>query len=166
MMGVSGCGKTTIGRAWADRLGCPFYDGDDFHPAQNVAKMATGIPLSDADRKPWLDRLAELIADHLDKGETAVVACSALKKSYRERLRVSDQVQFIYLKGDFDLIWERMQQRKNHYMKAEMLQSQFDVLEPPDATDAIIIPVDRSVEECVAMIARATKDAAQGLNRF
>lgn len=162
MMGVSGCGKTTIGRAWANRLGCPFYDGDDFHPAQNVAKMANGIPLTDADRAPWLNRLAALIAEHLERGETAVVACSALKKKYRERLRVSDQVQFVYLKGDFDLIWERMQQRKDHYMKAEMLQSQFDALEPPDDAAAIIIPIDRSVAECVQMIAQTASATGEG----
>ena len=93
--------------------------------------MAGGIPLNDVDRAPWLARLAALIDEHLHRGETAVLASSALKKRYRDQLRVSDQVTFIYLDGDFDLIWQRMQIRKDHYMKPEMLRSQFAILEPP-----------------------------------
>ncbi len=106
--------------------------------------MARGIPLDDTDRAPWLATLAELIQDHLDRGETAVLACSALKKRYRDLLRVSDQVQFIYLDGDFDLIWQRMQARQDHYMKPEMLHSQFEAIEPPEEDEAIAIP-DRPV---------------------
>jgi gluconokinase len=152
VMGVSGCGKTTVGRALAVRLDCPFYDGDDFHPPENVAKMARGIPLDDADRAPWLARLAALLQNHAAKGETAVLACSALKKAYRDRLRVSDQVKFIYLHGDFDLIWQRMQQRANHYMKADMLHSQFATLEAPTIQEAWTINVTLPMGEILNQI--------------
>ncbi|MCA9971378.1 MAG: gluconokinase [Anaerolineales bacterium] len=148
-MGVSGCGKSTVGQALAARLGCPFYDGDAFHPPANVAKMAAGEPLTDADRAPWLDRLADLIAESLARGETAVVACSALKKAYRDHLRVSGRVQFVYLHGEFDLIWRRMQARQGHYMKADMLRSQFAALEAPAAAEAWRIGVDTAVDEIV-----------------
>jgi len=156
VMGVSGCGKTTVGEALAAHLSCPFYDGDDFHPPQNVAKMAGGIPLNDADRAPWLAILAALIQEHLDRGETAVLASSALKKRYRDQLRVNDQVQFIYLDGDFDLIWGRMQDRQDHYMRAEMLQSQFEALEEPDEDEAIKVPIDQSVDDILAQILHKT----------
>jgi len=153
IMGVSGCGKSTIGEALADVLNCPFYDGDDFHPPENVAKMASGNPLNDVDREPWLAALHDLLLAHSEKGETAVLACSALKKKYREQLRAgNDTVVFVYLQGDFDLIWERMQMRQNHYMKAEMLQSQFDTLEVPDELEALIVPITRSVEDIVSTI--------------
>jgi len=152
VMGVSGCGKTTIGKALATHLNCPFYDGDDFHPPENVAKMAEGIPLEDTDRVPWLAHLAALIQAHLDKGETAVLACSALKKQYRKQLQVSQHIQFIYLDGSFDLVWQRMQARQNHYMKADMLHSQFETLEQPEANEAIIIPIDQDVADILAMI--------------
>lgn len=152
VMGVSGCGKSTIGQALADKLDCPFYDGDDFHPPENVAKMASGWPLNDEDRAPWLARLARLLQEHLDRGETAVLACSALKRKYRELLRVNDQVQFIFLEGSFDTIWQRMSARKDHYMKAEMLQSQFDALETPTTDEAIIISIDQSIEAMLLQI--------------
>lgn len=152
MIGVSGCGKTTVGMALAEKLGCPFYDGDDFHPPENVAKMASGRPLNDDDRFPWLARLHDLLAGHAAKGETAVLACSALKKKYREQLQVNGQVQFIHLQGDFDLIWQRMQARQNHYMKAEMLQSQFDTLESPGADEAFTIDIDQDIESILKQI--------------
>ena len=152
IMGVSGCGKTTMGEALAAYLGCPFYDGDDFHSPQNVAKMAAGIPLNDGDRAPWLDTLAALIQEHLDREETAVLASSALKKRYRDSLRVDGRVQFIFLDGDFDLIWERMQARQDHYMKAEMLRSQFDALEAPGEEEAIRVPIDQSVNDILSQI--------------
>jgi gluconokinase len=155
IMGVSGCGKTTIGEALAAALDCPFYDGDDYHPPQNVAKMASGVPLDDADRAPWLAILAGLIQEHLDRGETAVLACSALKKSYRDQLRVSPQVQFIHLEGDFDLILSRMQDRQDHYMKPEMLRSQFATLEPPAETRAITISIDATIDNILAQIVQA-----------
>jgi len=153
IMGVSGCGKSTVGQALANALNCPFYDGDDFHPPENVAKMASGNPLNDDDRAPWLAALHDLLLAHAQKGETAVLACSALKKKYREQLRAgNDTVIFVYLQGDFDLIWERMQMRQNHYMKAEMLQSQFDTLEVPEKQEAFIVPATCSVEDMVDTI--------------
>lgn len=152
VMGVSGCGKSTIGQELAAALDSPFYDGDDFHPPQNVAKMARGEPLDDDDRAPWLARLADLIADHLARGETAVLACSALKRRYRDQLRVSDAVRFIYLVGDFDTIWARMQARSGHYMKPEMLHSQFAALEAPAVDEALPVAVDRPVTEIMPLI--------------
>lgn len=151
-MGVSGSGKSTVGQALAERLNCPFFDGDDYHPAANVAKMAEGVPLNDEDRAPWLAALAALIKGQLELGETAVVACSALKRSYRDQLRVSDKVLFIHLQGDFDLIWKRIRARDDHYMKEEMLQSQFDALESPDESEAITVPIDQDVEATLAEI--------------
>jgi len=152
VMGVSGSGKTTVAKALAKQLGCVFYDGDDFHPPENVAKMAGGQPLDDADRTPWLARLASLIQRHAQRQETAVLACSALKKRYRDELRVTDQVRFVYLEGDFDLIWQRMVARAGHYMKPDMLRSQFYALEPPGADEAISIPISQSVDEIVTSI--------------
>ena len=153
VMGVSGCGKSTVGQVLAQRLGCPFYDGDDFHPAENVAKMSQGIPLNDDDREPWLNRLADLIEEHLLRGETAVIACSALKEKYRKRLkRGQENVVFVYLRGNFDLIWQRMQQREGHYMKAEMLQSQFDVLEEPDPDTAVVVNIAPDIDSIVSEI--------------
>lgn len=152
VMGVSGCGKSTIGKALAARLDCPFYDGDNFHPPENVVKMASGVPLNDNDRYPWLARLHDLLAEHVAVGETAVLACSALKEKYRDQLRVNDETCFIFLHGSFDLIWERMQKRKDHYMKAEMLQSQFDTLEPLSADEALMIGIDQDVESILELI--------------
>ncbi|MBK8905805.1 MAG: gluconokinase [Anaerolineaceae bacterium] len=159
LMGVSGSGKTTVGQALAARLDCPFYDGDDFHPPENVAKMASGTPLNDADRAPWLARLAELLEKHGERGEKAVLACSALKQKYREKLRVSQQVQFVYLAGSFDLIWQRMAERTNHYMKADMLRSQFAALEPPKVDEAIYVSIDQDVDEIVDQILKAADEA-------
>ena len=155
VMGVSGCGKTTVGEALAAHLNCPFYDGDDFHSPENVAKMASGVPLNDTDRAPWLASLADLIRDHLARGETAVLASSALKKRYRDQLRVDDRVRFIFLDGDFDLIWGRMQARQDHYMKAEMLRSQFEALERPDENVAIRIDIDQDVSDILQQVIEA-----------
>ena len=158
VMGVSGSGKTTVGRLLASHLSCPFYDADDFHPAENVAKMAAGIPLTDADRAPWLDGLHDIISRHLRAGETAVLACSALKKSYRDHLRQGyEDVCFIHLDGRFDLIQQRMQRRQAHYMKPEMLQSQFAALESPDDHEALIISIDKPVERIVQEIVTKIK---------
>lgn len=158
VIGVSGCGKTTVGQALAAHLECQLYDADDFHSPQNVAKMAAGEPLNDEDRGPWLATLAELIAEHVDRGETAVLACSALKRSYRDQLRVSERVQFIYLEGNYDLIWQRMLERRSHYMKPEMLRSQFEALEPPRASEAIIVPIDQKVDDILAQILLAIRN--------
>ncbi|MCB2209652.1 gluconokinase [bacterium] len=132
-MGVAGCGKTTLGKITAEALGVHFYEGDDFHPPENVEKMANGIPLNDDDRAGWLAALATIIREGLAQGESGVMSCSALKEKYREQLRVdADRVKFIYLKGSYDLIRGRMAAREGHYMPPELLQSQFDTLEEPE----------------------------------
>lgn len=128
--GVSGTGKTTIGSGIADRLDLPFFDADNFHPKENIEKMSQGLPLDDGDRLPWLRALAELLVRSEPTGG-AVLACSALKESYRELLKVQENMHWIHLKGDRDLIWRRMLARKNHYMKAGMLDSQFATWEEP-----------------------------------
>lgn len=132
IMGVSGSGKSTIAEKVGQKLGLPFYDADDFHPITNVEKMANGQPLNDADRQPWLEILAKNLANwEHEKG--AVLACSALKETYRQTLASKVKtINWIYLDGDFDLILNRMNQRKGHFMKAEMLQSQFEALEIPN----------------------------------
>uniref|UniRef100_UPI0025860F45 gluconokinase, GntK/IdnK-type n=1 Tax=Algoriphagus sp. TaxID=1872435 RepID=UPI0025860F45 len=128
--GVSGTGKTTLGTLLAERLRLPFFDADHFHPAENIAKMSAGHPLNDEDRQPWLQALADQLLTSEQKGG-AVLACSALKNWYREKLSVSDNLRWIHLTGSRDLIWERMLARKNHYMKAGMLDSQIAVWEKP-----------------------------------
>lgn len=159
VMGVSGCGKTTVGQALADALGATFYDGDDFHPPENIAKMSSGMPLNDSDRQPWLERLRDLISEHVAQGKGIVVACSALKASYRDVLREgNDSLRFVFLDGTFDMIWERMQAREGHYMKAEMLQSQFDALEPPGHGEAIRVDVDQSLDLMMGVILAALVD--------
>jgi gluconokinase len=132
LMGVSGSGKTTIGRELSATLGWKFYDGDDFHPRANVEKMSRGIPLDDDDRRSWLEALRELILSCLQREESAVLACSALKESYRDYLLVDQRVKLVYLKGDYALIRERIRQRPGHYMKPELLDSQFAALEEPE----------------------------------
>lgn len=151
LMGVSGCGKTEVGKGLSETLDWPFYDGDDFHPQANIDKMSQGIPLNDDDRRPWLERLHALIVERLDRNESLIVASSALKAKYRQILRGDrESVKFVHLVGSFDLIFTRMQQRSGHYMKAEMLQSQFADLEPPQ--HALTISIDKQVGEIVAEI--------------
>lgn len=153
VMGVSGCGKSSLGRALAEQLHCPFYDGDDFHPAANIAKMSAGVPLTDADRWPWLKALQAVMAKHLQQGETAVVACSALKKSYRDLLRQAGEgVYFVHLAGEFDLLWERISTRPGHFMPAHLLQTQLATLEPPTPAEALILPITLSVPEMINLI--------------
>ncbi len=129
--GVSGTGKTTIGSDIADTLDLPFFDADNFHPAENIEKMSLGFPLNDEDRLPWLQALADLLVKS-EQNDGAVLACSALKESYREILKVQKDMYWIHLKGDRELIWRRMLARKNHYMKASMLDSQFATWEEPN----------------------------------
>ncbi|HEY4688526.1 MAG TPA: gluconokinase [Anaerolineae bacterium] len=155
VMGVSGSGKTTVGRLLAQRLGWPFYDGDDFHPAANIAKMRSGIPLTDEDRANWLTTLADLLRSLIADGRSAVLACSALRRAYRDQLRVaSTAVQFVYLKGSYDLIVERMSSRSTHYMKPNMLASQFAALEEPRG-DALTVDITLPPEEIVDQVVRA-----------
>jgi len=157
IMGVSGSGKSTVGSRLAAELGAPFYDGDDFHPPQNVAKMAQGLPLNDADRSPWLARLRDLIAQHLARGESAVVACSALKASYREQLgQGTPGVRLVYLHGSPELLRARMAARQGHFMKAQMLESQFATLELPSAQEALILSAEKGVADLVEQIRSAT----------
>jgi gluconokinase len=147
-MGVSGSGKTTIGRGLAGELGWRFYDADDFHPRSNVEKMARGVPLDDEDRAPWLESLRDLIRLCLGRGESAVLACSALKRSYRAYLLIDENVKLVYLKGDYELIDERLKNRRGHFMKSKLLNSQFTALEEPERglTVDISLPPEKIIE--------------------
>jgi gluconokinase len=152
LMGVSGAGKTTIGARLAAALGWPFYEGDDFHPPANVEKIRRGEPLDDADREPWLAALARLVLDLAASGRSAVLACSALKASYRDRLRAPGVV-FVWLRGSDDLIRERLLARHDHFMQATLLPTQLAALEPP--VDAIVVDVDAAPDVLVARIRAA-----------
>jgi gluconokinase len=150
-MGVTGAGKTTIGRTLASSLGWEFHDGDDLHTEASKRKMHLGIALDDCDRAPWLRALRKLIQAMLSEGRNAVVACSALKQSYRDELVVDpDLVKVVYLKGTKQLIAERLRNRTDHFMNQALLPSQFDTLEEP--SDAIIIDVSRAPEAIVTLI--------------
>ena len=157
LMGVSGCGKTTVGKSFSKDTGWLFYDGDDFHPPENVAKMAAGLPLDDRDRLPWLKNLHQLIQDHLSNNLSVILACSALKKSYRDILQGDEgyPVKFVYLRGSFDLIYQRMTAREDHYMKPEMLRSQFAALEEPER--ALIVDAAEPVGEIITQIKNSLK---------
>jgi gluconokinase len=149
IMGVSGSGKSTLGKALAGELGWVFFDADDFHSVENIAKMSAGIPLADEDRIPWLASLNRRLASTLDQGHHPVLACSALKEKYRSQLLGGTQgVAVIYLKGSYELIRSRLLAREGHYMKENMLQSQFAVLEDPQ--EALVLdvgmPLDRMLD--------------------
>jgi len=151
VMGVSGSGKTSVGKSLAEHFAWDFYDADDFHPPENVGKMANGIPLNDSDRAAWLASLHDLISSSLKQNRPGVLACSALKEHYRQQLMKGiDGVQLIYLKGSYDLIWSRVSARKDHYMKPQMLQSQFDTLEEP--SNALTLDISLSVENILQAI--------------
>lgn len=158
IMGVAGSGKTTIGQAFADRLALPFYDADDFHPQANIDKMSQGSALTDIDRKPWLERLHRLIAEHRIIGSSAVLTCSALKRHYRDILRGPyTDIRFVYLDGRFDLIWQRISQRSDHFMAPTMLQSQFDSLEAPGVDEALIIPIDQPIDRVLEQLIQTVR---------
>jgi gluconokinase len=152
VMGVSGVGKTTIGTRLATLLGWRFIDADEHHPAENVAKMAGGTPLTDDDRSPWLDRLNALLREKEALGESAVLACSALREAYRQRLTKDlRSARIVFLHGDENLIRARLAQRQHRYMPASLLSSQFAALEPP--ADALRIVVSGTPESCVDAVA-------------
>ena len=152
VMGVSGCGKSFVGKLLARALGGVFADADDFHPPANIEKMACGIPLTDTDRWPWLETLREQIVSYWSSPACYVLACSALKQSYRDRLRSDDSqemLNFVYLKGTKELIRQRMEQR-HHFMPLALLDSQFDTLEEPQ--DAIVVNIELPPDEIVKII--------------
>jgi gluconokinase len=157
VMGVSGSGKSFIGTRLADALALPFIEGDQLHPEANVAKMSAGIPLTDEDRWPWLDRVGEALKAATRNGGGAVAACSALKRTYRDRLRefAGPRLRFVFLSGSRDLLLQRMTARKHHFMPATLLDSQLQTLEPPTNEDGVVtIDVDATPEAIVAAAVR------------
>jgi len=149
-MGVAGSGKSTVGRAVAEDLGWNFYDADDHHPPQNIAKMSSGEALTDEDRAPWLSALRDVRDGVLDRGESVVLACSALRADFRDQLLGSTDAMLVYLEGERDLIERRMGSRRGHYMGPELLESQFDAMEEPE--DAFVVDVARDVLTIVDLI--------------
>ncbi len=150
LMGVAGSGKTSVGLALSDRMGIPYRDGDDLHPAANVAKMRAGVPLTDEDRWPWLDRVAEA----LRRDAPLIVGCSALKRIYRDRLRAgAGEVRFVHLAGSRDLIAARMAARTGHYMPLSLLESQFAALEAPGPEEGVTVPIDQPLATLADTIA-------------
>jgi gluconokinase len=152
VMGVSGCGKTSVAEGLAAALGAAFIEGDSLHPAANVEKMSRGIPLSDADRWPWLDTIGGAMAAALGEGRGVVVSCSALKRVYRDRLRqaAGGSLAFVFLKGSRDLLMVRMAARRNHFMPVSLLDSQLATLEDPSGEEGVVtVDIDRSIESIV-----------------
>ncbi len=151
VMGVSGCGKSTVAEALARRIGGVYLDADAHHPESNIRKMSNGIPLDDEDRRPWLEQLNQLLRDEAARGRPVVLACSALKEQYRDVLRAGlPELRFVHLHGTYDEVMVLLRRRKGHFMKPGMLASQFAALEPP--ADAIRIPVLLPCEEQVRQI--------------
>jgi gluconokinase len=158
VMGVSGVGKTTIGQALAEALGWRFLDADDYHPPENIAKMAAGMPLDDADRRPWLAKINEALVKIQSERSSAVLACSALKESYRQQLaRGVRELEVVYLHGSFELIHQRVNGRRHRFMPATLLESQFAALEPPER--AISVDVSMPIGKSVSLVkARLKRD--------
>ena len=151
LMGVSGCGKSAVGLALSQALHLPFFDGDTYHSSANQTKMSKGIPLTDRDRQPWLEALSHLLQEH----PSMILACSALKASYRSYLNRVSEVTFIYLKGDLSLIRERIEKRPGHFFDSSLLESQFALLEEPQ--DAFVIDITPPVPEIVQEIRKLLK---------
>jgi gluconokinase len=159
LMGVAGAGKTAVGARLAQRLGWPFVDADDLHPSDNVRKMAAGVPLTDEDRLPWLQRVREVMIEHARAGRSAIVACSALKKSYRRLLTIeAADVRFVYLRGAIPVLERRLVQRRGHFFDPKLLASQLETLEEPD--DAAIVDANGELDAVVDAVA-ATLDRPQ-----
>lgn len=154
LMGVSGSGKTTVGKALARQLGSTFVDADDFHPAANIEKMHRGEPLTDEDRRPWLAAIHQRLLEAARRGENVVLACSALKHTYRDYLQHEepDRIYFVYLHGSEELIRQRLAARKGHFMNSGLLHSQFETLEPPE--NAIVVDIAPPPDEIAANIRR------------
>ena len=153
IFGVSGAGKTTVGELLARELGWHFLEADDFHPEVNIEKMRSGHPLTDEDRAPWLERLRDQIKRSLTAGERTVLACSALKRKYRQRLRVDDEVKLVFLRGSYALISEQLSHRRGHFFDPALLQIQFDDLEEPKPDEsALTIELGRTPQELVKEI--------------
>jgi gluconokinase len=164
VMGVSGSGKTTVAELLAERLAWPFLEGDSLHPAANIAKMESGQPLTDEDRWPWLRRIATWIEERLDAGESGIVTCSALKRSYRDVLdRRGSGVLFVYLAGERATLEERMKARTGHFMPLSMLDSQLQTLEEPQPDEpSVHVPIEQSTEEIVDEVLAALSGGAPG----
>ena len=153
ILGVSGAGKTTVGKLMARSLGWHFVEADDFHSAANIERMRSGHPLTDEDRWPWLERLREQIKRSVAAEENAVLACSALKRAYRQRLRVSDEVKFVFLRGDYAVVEKQLRGRHGHFVNSELLESQFDDLEESQPDEhSLTIGLGRTPEGIVEEI--------------
>jgi len=153
IFGVSGAGKTTVGKLLARERGWSFIEADDFHPVANIEKMRSGHALTDKDRWPWLEQLRQQIERSLSTGESSVLACSALKRAYRDRLRVSDEIKLVLLRGDYALVEKQLRSRPGHFMNAALLQSQFDDLEEPQPHENVLtIELGRTPQEIVEEI--------------
>jgi len=162
IFGVTGAGKTTIGKALAHDLSWKFCDADDFHPPANVEKMRNGVPLTDEDRQPWLESLHELIQQSIAANEGMVLACSALKKKYRDRLKVSDEVKFVFLRGDRKQIAKQLGQRRGHFMNPDLLERQLaDLEEPLPAENAIMVVLGEKPGELVKEIKTSLRKQSQ-----
>jgi gluconokinase len=153
VMGVSGCGKSTIGKMLAEKTGWDFFDADDFHPPENIVKMKAGIPLTDEDRQPWLERLSTLLCGEISAGRHPVLACSALRQCYRHTLLNGTRgMRVVYLCGDRELIASRMQSRPGHFMPAALLDSQFVTLEEPTGPEVVLVDLRLSPAQILDII--------------
>lgn len=164
VMGVCGSGKTSVGKALAEHFGATFIDGDDLHPRANIIKMASGSPLNDDDRAPWLERIGDVFFSLQRRSMSGVIVCSALKKKYRDQIRAGNEnLIFVHLQGSMDTILERMAARQGHFMKKEMVQSQFDTLEMPsaDETDVVNVSIEQSLEQVIACAIESVKQYQQ-----
>lgn len=159
VMGVSGCGKSSVARLLAERLACDFIEGDDAHPQENIDRMAEGIPLTDADRLGWLQTLKQTLQNHAHAGSSVVLTCSALKRRYRDLLREGDsRLFFVHLHGDYALIAQRMQSRNRHFMPSSLLDSQFADLEPLQADEyGIVLDIRHPLETLVDQAVEAVR---------
>lgn len=164
VMGVCGSGKTSVGKALAQRFDATFIDGDDLHPRANIIKMGSGHPLNDEDRAPWLERIGDVFFSLQRRSLSGVVVCSALKKKYRDLIRKDNEnLIFVHLVGSMDTILERMAARQGHYMKKDMVQSQFDTLEVPgkDEPDVVEVSIERPLDEVISAAIAAVEKKLQ-----